>query len=134
MEKQKSVAAKKEEELKSVSRANENREKELKAEIDRLIDQSKKDKEERTKALEKSQQVILEIMIIKKLVSRSQTFRLTAEGLESMVAFIGQGPPMRPFDRHVKQPITVCFVQHHVSGRGNVATIPDRCVKLSDLF
>ncbi len=28
---------------------------------------------------------------------------------------------MRTFDRHVKQPITVCFVQHHVSGRGNVA-------------
>ncbi len=36
-----------------------------------------------------------------------------------MAAFIGQGPPMRPFDRHVKQPITVCFVQRHVSGRGN---------------
>ncbi len=44
------------------------------------------------------------------LVSRSQTFRLMAEGLESMAAFIGQGPPMRPFDRHVQQPITVCFV------------------------
>ncbi len=29
-----------------------------------------------------------------KLVSRSQTFRVTAEGLESMAAFIGQGPPM----------------------------------------
>ncbi|XP_058610361.1 cingulin isoform X2 [Onychostoma macrolepis] len=56
VEKQKAVAAKREEELKSVSRANENREKELKAEIDRLIDQSKKDKEELTKALEKTQQ------------------------------------------------------------------------------
>ncbi len=33
-----------------------------------------------------------------RLVSRCQTFRLTAEGLESMVAFIVQGPPMRPFD------------------------------------
>ncbi len=40
-----------------------------------------------------------------------------------MAAFIGQGPPMMPFDRHVKQPITVRFVQRHVSGRGNVATI-----------
>ncbi len=28
------------------------------------------------------------------IVSRSQTFRLTAEGLESMVAFICQDPPM----------------------------------------
>ncbi len=35
---------------------------------------------------------------------------------------------MRPFDRHVKQPITVRFVQCHVSGRGNVATITDRPV------
>lgn len=67
VEKQKAVAAKREEELKSVSRANENREKVLKAEIDRLIDQSKKDKEELTKVLEKTQQVILEMMIIKKL-------------------------------------------------------------------
>ncbi len=65
-----------------------------------------------------------------KVVSRSHTFRLKAEGLESMAAFIGQGPPMRPFDRHVKQPIIVCFVQHHVSGRGNVVTITDWCVKL----
>ncbi len=68
------------------------------------------------------------------LVLRSQTFRLTAEGLECMVGFIGQGPPMRPFGRHVKQPIIVCFVQRHVSWRGNVATITDRCVKLSDVF
>ncbi len=60
--------------------------------------------------------------------------RLTAEGREYMAAFIGQGPPMRPFDWHVKQPITVRFVQRHVSGRGNVATITDRCVKLSDVF
>ncbi len=36
---------------------------------------------------------------------------------------------MRPFDRHVKHPITVCFVQRHVSVHGNVATITDRCVK-----
>ncbi|XP_059365184.1 cingulin-like isoform X2 [Carassius carassius] len=56
VEKQKAEAAKREEELKSVSRANENREKELKAEIDRLIDQSKKDKEELAKLLEKTQQ------------------------------------------------------------------------------
>ncbi len=55
-----------------------------------------------------------------KVVSCSQNFRLTAEGLELMAAFIGQGPSMRPFDRHVKQPITARFVQHHVSGRGNV--------------
>ncbi|XP_026145544.1 cingulin isoform X2 [Carassius auratus] len=56
VQKQKAEAAKREEELKSVSRANENREKELKAEIDRLIDQSKKDKEQLTKALQKTQQ------------------------------------------------------------------------------
>ncbi len=36
--------------------------------------------------------------IITELVLHSQTFRLTAEGLESMVAFIGQGPHMRSFD------------------------------------
>ncbi len=72
--------------------------------------------------------------VAQRLVSRNQTFRLTAEGLECMIAFIGQGPPMRPFDRHVKQPITVRFVQRHVSGRGNVATITDRCVKLSYVF
>ncbi len=47
------------------------------------------------------------------LVSRSQTFRPTAEGLEYMAAFIGQGPPMRSFYLHVKQPITVNFVQRH---------------------
>ncbi len=68
------------------------------------------------------------------VVSRSQIFRLTAEGLEYMAAFISQGPLMRPFDRHVKQPITVRFVQRHVSGRGNVATITNRCVKLLDVF
>ncbi|XP_016378580.1 cingulin-like [Sinocyclocheilus rhinocerous] len=55
VEKQKE-AAKREEELKSVSRANEKREEELKAEIDRLIEQSKKDKEELAKVLEKTQQ------------------------------------------------------------------------------
>uniref|UniRef100_A0A671PXB7 Cingulin-like n=1 Tax=Sinocyclocheilus anshuiensis TaxID=1608454 RepID=A0A671PXB7_9TELE len=59
VEKQKAEAAKREEELKSVSRANENREEELKAEIDRLIDQSKKDKEELAKVLEKTQQTRL---------------------------------------------------------------------------
>ncbi len=42
-----------------------------------------------------------------------------------MAAFIGQGPPM--FVRHVKKPIAVRFVQGHVSGRGNVATITE-CV------
>ncbi len=75
------------------------------------------------------------------LVSRRQTFRLTAGGLESMAAFIGQGPPMMPFDRHVQEPITVCLVQCHVSARGNVATITDWCVnllsdknKLSDVY
>ncbi len=51
-----------------------------------------------------------------------------------MAAFIGQGPPMGPFDGHVKQPITVRFIQRHVSGCGNVATVSDRCVKLSDVF
>ncbi|XP_043073631.1 cingulin isoform X2 [Puntigrus tetrazona] len=56
VEKQKAEAAKSEEKHKSGARANENREKELKAEIDRLIDQSKKDKEELRKALEKTQQ------------------------------------------------------------------------------
>ncbi|XP_052441039.1 cingulin isoform X4 [Carassius gibelio] len=60
VQKQKAEAAKREEELKSVSRANENREKELKAEIDRLIDQSKKDKEQLTKALQKTQQTRLQ--------------------------------------------------------------------------
>ncbi|KAL0153616.1 hypothetical protein M9458_051096 [Cirrhinus mrigala] len=60
------------------------------------------------------------------LVSRSQTFRLTAEGLEFIAAFFGQGPPIRPFDRHVKQPITVHFVQRHVSGHRNVPTTTDR--------
>ncbi len=48
------------------------------------------------------------------IASRSQTLRLTAEGLESMAAFIGQGPPMRLFDQHVKQPIAVCLIQCHV--------------------
>ncbi len=62
------------------------------------------------------------------------TSKIQTEGLESMAAFIGQGPPMMPFDRHIKQPITVSFVQSHISGRVNVATITDRCVKLSDVF
>ncbi len=67
------------------------------------------------------------------LVSHSQTF-LTAEGLESMVAFIGQGLPMRPFDRHVKQPIAVNFLSVTFRQHGNVATITDWCEKLSDVF
>ncbi len=41
---------------------------------------------------------------------------------------------MRPFDRHVKQPITVRFVQRHVSGCGNVATIADRCVGMGIVY
>ncbi len=40
---------------------------------------------------------------------------------------------MRPFYQHVKQPITVRFVQRHVSGRGNVATITD-ATKYEKLF
>ncbi len=43
------------------------------------------------------------------VVLHRQTFRLRAEGLESMAAFIGQGPYIRQFNRHVKQPITVVF-------------------------
>ncbi len=41
-------------------------------------------------------------VVMQPLVSRSQTFRLTAESLEKMAAFIGQGLPTRPFDPHVK--------------------------------
>ncbi len=41
---------------------------------------------------------------------------------------------MRPFDRDVKQPIIFRSVQRYVSGRGNIATITDRCVKLLDVF
>ncbi len=41
---------------------------------------------------------------------------------------------MRPFDRHVKQPIIFRFIQRHVSVRGNVAIITDRCVKLLDVL
>ncbi len=41
---------------------------------------------------------------------------------------------MRPFDRYVKQPIIVRFIQRHVSVRGNVAIITDRCVKLLDVY
>lgn len=50
------------------------------------------------------------------LFSHSQTFKLMAEALESMAAYIGRGPPMSPFDQHVKQPITVRFNLHHISG------------------
>ncbi len=39
---------------------------------------------------------------------------------------------MRPFDRHVKQPITVCFVQCHVSRRGNVTTITNSRMYFKD--
>ncbi|ROI15178.1 hypothetical protein DPX16_8977 [Anabarilius grahami] len=31
-------------------------------------------------------------------VSECQTFRMTAEGLDSIAAFIGQGPPKKTFD------------------------------------
>ncbi len=51
-----------------------------------------------------------------------------------MAAFIGQGPPMRSFDQHVKQPITVHFVQRHVSVRGNVTTITDQCETLGRIL
>ncbi len=47
------------------------------------------------------------------VVSRSQNFRLMAECLKSTAAFIGQGPPTGPFDRHVKQ-----FVSFIVMLRG----------------
>ncbi len=46
-----------------------------------------------------------------------------------MAACIGQGPLMRPFEQHVKQPITIRFIQHHVSGHGNVATITDKYIR-----
>ncbi|XP_056597787.1 cingulin isoform X2 [Triplophysa dalaica] len=55
LEGQKAEMIKKGEELKSVTRANEEREKKLQVEIDRLQDQSKKDKE-LAKALEKTSQ------------------------------------------------------------------------------
>ncbi len=41
---------------------------------------------------------------------------------------------MRPLDRHVKQPITVHFVQCHVSGRGNVTTIREEFGVTTSLF
>ncbi len=44
------------------------------------------------------------------IVSRSQTFRLIAEGLGTMATLNGQGPPRRPYDWQVKQPITFRFV------------------------
>ena len=50
------------------------------------------------------------------VVSHRQTFRLTAEGMEYMAAFIFLGPPLRLFDLYVKKTITVRFVQRHVSG------------------
>nr|XP_055076827.1 cingulin isoform X1 [Misgurnus anguillicaudatus] len=56
LDRQKAEIAKKEEELKSVTRANEERVHELQIEINRLKDQSKNDKEELAKALEKKQQ------------------------------------------------------------------------------
>lgn len=39
---------------------------------------------------------------------------MTAEGLDSMAAFIGLGLPKKLSDRHVKQPVTVSFIQRHV--------------------
>ncbi len=74
------------------------------------------------------------LLLVAVCCCRCHAFRLMAERLEQIAAFIGQGPPMMPFDRHVKQPITVHFVQCHVSGRGNVATISNRCVKLADVL
>ncbi len=41
---------------------------------------------------------------------------------------------MRPLDRHVKQPITVHFVQRHVSGRGNVTTIREEFSVMTSFF
>ncbi|ROL40787.1 hypothetical protein DPX16_9781 [Anabarilius grahami] len=37
-------------------------------------------------------------LVTSALVSHSQTFRLTAEGLDAIATFIGQGPPKRMFD------------------------------------
>ncbi|XP_065143335.1 cingulin isoform X2 [Paramisgurnus dabryanus] len=56
LDRQKAVIVKKEEELKSVTKANQEQVHELQREIDRLKDQSKNDKEELAKALEKKQQ------------------------------------------------------------------------------
>lgn len=57
LDRQKAEMVKKEEELKSVARTNEEREKKLQMQIDGLKEQSKKDKEELVKALEKTPQV-----------------------------------------------------------------------------
>lgn len=57
LDRQKAEMVKKEEELKSVTRTNEEREKKLQMQIDGLKEQSKKDKEELVKALEKTLQV-----------------------------------------------------------------------------
>lgn len=46
------------------------------------------------------------------VVSSSQNLRLTAESMDSIAAFIGQGPLKRPSDWPLKQPVTVDFVQH----------------------
>lgn len=48
---------KKEEELQTLKRTSQNKEQELEAEIDKLKVQSKKDKEELSKVIEKTQQV-----------------------------------------------------------------------------
>ncbi len=73
--------------------------------------------------------LLIEIVV----VSRSQTFRLTAERLGTLAALNGQGPPKRPYDWQEKQPITFHFVPGHVQGRV-ITTITDRCVKLSDIL
>lgn len=57
LDEQKAELVKKEEELQSLQRANQKKEQELKAEIVQLKEQSKKDKEELSKVLEKTQQV-----------------------------------------------------------------------------
>ncbi|XP_053087413.1 cingulin isoform X1 [Pangasianodon hypophthalmus] len=59
IDEQKAELVKKEEELQSLKRTSQNKEQELEAEIDKLKDQSKKDKEEHSKVLEKMQQSLV---------------------------------------------------------------------------
>ncbi|KAF4080397.1 hypothetical protein AMELA_G00170170 [Ameiurus melas] len=56
IDEQKAELVKKEEELRALKRTSQNKEQELEAEIDKLKDQSKMDKEELSKVLEKTQQ------------------------------------------------------------------------------
>ncbi len=48
------------------------------------------------------------------LVSRSQTFRLTAEGLGTLAVLKGQGPSKRLYDWQVKKMLMFSFVPCHV--------------------